>query len=123
MRKAQQGVRIFIVVYKEVTQTMTMSSHHSKHFLEDLHENIAVMRHPDHARLRPLVVSLVAIEEADMRYGYAVQIGGEVTLYWSHHEKVRPHLALHKRQTHWRLALAQVVVVDNVIACIGGLDM
>ncbi|GEM06560.1 phospholipase D [Rhodotorula toruloides] len=78
LRKAQQGVKIFIVVYKEATQTMTMSSHHSKHFLEDLHENIAVMRHPDH-------------------------IGGEVTLYWSHHEKV--------------------VVVDNCIACIGGLDI
>lgn len=30
------------------TQTMSMSSAHTKHFLEDLHENIAVMRHPDH---------------------------------------------------------------------------
>lgn len=57
---------------------MTMSSSHTKHHLEDLHENIAVMRHPDH-------------------------LGGEVTLYWSHHEKV--------------------VVVDNVVACIGGLDI
>ncbi|GAA5871838.1 hypothetical protein JCM3774_000315 [Rhodotorula dairenensis] len=78
LRKAQQGVKIFIIVYKEVTQTMSMSSAHTKHFLEDLHENIAVVRHPDH-------------------------LGGEVTLYWSHHEKV--------------------VVVDNVVACIGGLDI
>ncbi|GAA5895994.1 hypothetical protein JCM5296_003164 [Sporobolomyces johnsonii] len=78
LRKAEQGVKIYIVVYKEVTQTMTMSSSHTKHALEDLHPNIAVMRHPDH-------------------------IGGEVTLYWSHHEKL--------------------VVVDNTIACIGGLDL
>ncbi|GAA6062083.1 hypothetical protein JCM10212_006506 [Sporobolomyces blumeae] len=77
-RKAEQGVKVFIVVYKEVTQSMALSSAHTKHFLEDLHENISVMRHPDH-------------------------IGGEVTLYWSHHEKV--------------------VVVDNTFACIGGLDI
>ncbi|GAA5940921.1 hypothetical protein JCM10213_008004 [Rhodosporidiobolus nylandii] len=78
LRKAEQGVKIYVVVYKEVTQTMTMSSAHTKHFLEDLHENIAVMRHPDH-------------------------LGGEIVLYWSHHEKL--------------------VVVDNSVACIGGLDI
>ncbi|KAK4058234.1 hypothetical protein OIO90_000973 [Microbotryomycetes sp. JL221] len=78
LRKAQQGVRIFVMVYKEVTQTMSMSSHHTKHHLEDMHGNISVMRHPDHA-------------------------GGEVTLLWSHHEKI--------------------VIVDNAVACIGGLDL
>ncbi|PWN47065.1 phospholipase D/nuclease, partial [Violaceomyces palustris] len=77
-RKAEQGVKVFIMVYKEVNQTMTMSSSHTKHFLEELHENITVMRHPDH-------------------------LGGEVVLYWSHHDKV--------------------VVVDNTIACVGGLDI
>lgn len=30
LRKAQQGVKIYIVVYKEVTETMTMSSKHTK---------------------------------------------------------------------------------------------
>ncbi|GAA6056278.1 hypothetical protein JCM3770_007291, partial [Rhodotorula araucariae] len=78
LRKAEQGVKIMVMVYKEVVQTMTMSSAHTKHFLEDLHENISVMRHPDH-------------------------LGGEVTMFWSHHEKI--------------------VVVDNLIACIGGLDI
>lgn len=51
------------IVYKEVTQTMTMSSSHTKHHMEDMHENIAVMRHPDH-------------------------MGGEVTLMWSHRERI-----------------------------------
>ncbi|GAA6010322.1 hypothetical protein JCM10207_005173 [Rhodosporidiobolus poonsookiae] len=61
-RKAEEGVKVFVIIYKEVTQTMTMSSAHSKHFLEDLHDNVKVFRHPDH-------------------------LGGEVVLYWSHHRK------------------------------------
>ncbi|KAI9461871.1 hypothetical protein F5148DRAFT_1214478 [Russula earlei] len=63
-RKAQQGVKIYVIVYKEVTQTMHMSSSHTKKALEALHPNIACMRHPDH------------IGSKD-----------DVEL-WSHHEKV-----------------------------------
>ncbi|KAH9884507.1 phospholipase D/nuclease [Cubamyces lactineus] len=63
-RKAEQGVKVYVVVYKEVTQTMTMSSHHTKVALEALHPNIACMRHPDH-------------------------IGSKDDVeFWSHHEKV-----------------------------------
>ncbi|PSS38102.1 hypothetical protein PHLCEN_2v82 [Hermanssonia centrifuga] len=63
-RKAEQGVKVYVVVYKEVTQTMSMSSSHTKHALEDLHPNIACMRHPDH-------------------------IGSKDDVeFWSHHEKV-----------------------------------
>lgn len=29
-KKAEQGVKIYIIVYKEVTETMTMSSRHTK---------------------------------------------------------------------------------------------
>ncbi|CDO76228.1 hypothetical protein BN946_scf184644.g2 [Trametes cinnabarina] len=63
-RKAEEGVKIYVVVYKEVVQTMTMSSHHTKETLEALHPNIACMRHPDH-------------------------IGSKDDVeFWSHHEKV-----------------------------------
>ncbi|CCM01548.1 uncharacterized protein FIBRA_03606 [Fibroporia radiculosa] len=63
-RKAEQGVRVYVVVYKEVTQTMSMSSSHTKHALEALHPNIACMRHPDH-------------------------IGSQDDVeFWSHHEKL-----------------------------------
>ncbi|EMD36120.1 hypothetical protein CERSUDRAFT_116030 [Gelatoporia subvermispora B] len=63
-RKAEQGVRVYVVVYKEVTQTMSMSSSHTKHALEALHSNIACMRHPDH-------------------------IGSKDDVeFWSHHEKL-----------------------------------
>ncbi|KZO92207.1 phospholipase D [Calocera viscosa TUFC12733] len=64
LRKAEQGVRVYVVVYKEVTQTMNMSSSHTKHALEDLHDNIAVMRHPDH---------IGTVDDVE---------------FWSHHEKV-----------------------------------
>ena len=33
----------------QVTASMALSSKHTKHALEDLHENIACMRHPDHS--------------------------------------------------------------------------
>ncbi|KAI0028033.1 phospholipase D/nuclease [Vararia minispora EC-137] len=63
-RKAEEGVKIYVVVYKEVTQTMSMSSNHTKKALEALHPNIACMRHPDH-------------------------IGSKDDVeFWSHHEKV-----------------------------------
>jgi len=63
-KKAKQGVKVHVIVYKEVTQTMSMSSGHTKSALESLHPNIAVMRHPDH------IGSKDSIE------------------FWSHHEKV-----------------------------------
>lgn len=67
-RKAEQGVKVYVIVYKEVTQTMSMSSKHTKVIpvdwiacmavpsylrsvqasLEALHPNISCMRHPDH---------------------------------------------------------------------------
>lgn len=63
LRKAEQGVSVRVIVYKEVTQTMTLSSAYTKHKLEELHKNIQVFRHPDH-------------------------LGGEQTFFWSHHSKI-----------------------------------
>ncbi|ORX48538.1 phospholipase D/nuclease [Hesseltinella vesiculosa] len=60
-RKAEAGVRIFIVVYKEVKQAMTLDSRYTKDALQSLHPNIVVLRHPDH------------------------DVTG--TFFWSHHEK------------------------------------
>ncbi|TFK72278.1 phospholipase D [Pluteus cervinus] len=63
-RKAEQGVKVHVIVYKEVTQTMSMSSKHTKNTLEKLHPNITCMRHPDHIGAKDSVQ------------------------FWSHHEKV-----------------------------------
>ncbi|UKZ73562.1 hypothetical protein TrVFT333_001209 [Trichoderma virens FT-333] len=72
-RKAEQGVKIFVVVYKEVEAALTCNSEHTKHALQSLcpegtpgYNNIKIMRHPDHNVLE---------NAADM------------TMYWAHHEK------------------------------------
>ncbi|KFY18822.1 hypothetical protein V491_04688 [Pseudogymnoascus sp. VKM F-3775] len=72
-RKAEQGVKIFIIVYREVEAALTCNSEHTKKALRDLcpegspgYGNITLMRHPDHN---------VFENAADM------------TFYWAHHEK------------------------------------
>ncbi|XP_034718700.1 phospholipase D1-like [Etheostoma cragini] len=47
-RKAQQGVRIFVMLYKEVELALGINSGYSKRTLLQLHPNIKVMRHPNH---------------------------------------------------------------------------
>lgn len=72
-RKAEAGVKIYVMVYKEVEAALTCNSLHTKRALRDLcpegspgHGNIRFMRHPDHN---------VFENAADM------------TMYWAHHEK------------------------------------
>ena len=72
-RAAERGVKIYVVVYKEMKQALTCNSAHTKAALTALcpegtpgHGNIAVMRHPDHN----------VFENA-----------GDMTFYWAHHEK------------------------------------
>ncbi|KIM71291.1 hypothetical protein PILCRDRAFT_830441 [Piloderma croceum F 1598] len=67
-RKAEQGVKIYVVVYKEIPETMSMSSEHTQSALEALHPNIACMRHPNHIPDH--------ITDKD------------ITEFWSHHEVV-----------------------------------
>ncbi|KAH8308798.1 hypothetical protein KR059_001860, partial [Drosophila kikkawai] len=100
LRKAEQGVRVFVLLYKEVEMALGINSYYSKSTLAK-HENIKVslstpsaysdcsknfsssrlllqvMRHPDHAR------------------------GG--ILLWAHHEKI--------------------VAIDQTYAFIGGIDL
>ncbi|XP_050974456.1 phospholipase D1 isoform X3 [Labeo rohita] len=47
-RKAQQGVKIFVLLYKEVEVVMGLNSEYTKKTLMGLHSNIRVIRHPDH---------------------------------------------------------------------------
>ncbi|KAJ2705998.1 hypothetical protein FB645_001975 [Coemansia sp. IMI 203386] len=61
-RKAEEGVKIYVVVYKEVTVSLTINSAYTKRKLQSLHKNIMVQRHPDHLA------------------------GG--TMFWAHHEKM-----------------------------------
>ncbi|XP_076929907.1 phospholipase D zeta 1-like [Bidens hawaiensis] len=46
--KAKQGVQIYILMYKELALALKINSFYSKKKLAALHENIRVLRHPDH---------------------------------------------------------------------------
>ncbi|KAK4463950.1 putative phospholipase D1 [Cladorrhinum samala] len=72
-RRAEAGVKIYVIVYREVEAALTCNSAHTKHALQALcpegspgYGNIKIMRHPDHNVLE---------NAADM------------TFYWAHHEK------------------------------------
>ncbi|XP_030624601.1 phospholipase D1 [Chanos chanos] len=47
-RKAEENVRIFVMLYKEVELALGINSEYSKRTLHQLSPNIKVMRHPDH---------------------------------------------------------------------------
>ncbi|CAG0879735.1 unnamed protein product [Cyprideis torosa] len=61
-RKAEQGVKIFVLLYKEVAMALGISSYYSKKTLTKQHPNIKVIRHPNHV--------------------------ANNVLYWAHHEKL-----------------------------------
>lgn len=72
-RAAERGVKIYVIVYREVEHALTCNSQHTKKALGALcpegtpgHGNIKVMRHPDHN----------VFENAS-----------DMTFYWAHHEK------------------------------------
>ncbi|KAL1223695.1 Phospholipase D zeta 1 [Cardamine amara subsp. amara] len=46
--KAKQGVQIYILLYKEVALALKINSVYSKRRLLDIHENVRVLRYPDH---------------------------------------------------------------------------
>ncbi|OZJ04780.1 hypothetical protein BZG36_01841 [Bifiguratus adelaidae] len=64
--KAEQGVKIYIVMYKEVSLALPLWSEYAKKKLLDLHPNIYVQRHPQHL-------------------GTTIK---SVTFFWAHHEKI-----------------------------------
>uniref|UniRef100_A0AAQ5ZH31 Phospholipase n=1 Tax=Amphiprion ocellaris TaxID=80972 RepID=A0AAQ5ZH31_AMPOC len=61
-RKAEQGVKVCVLLYKEVELALGINSDHSKRTLMNMHPNIKVMRHPDHL--------------------------SSVVFLWAHHEKM-----------------------------------
>ncbi|KAF2101195.1 phospholipase PldA [Rhizodiscina lignyota] len=72
-RRAAAGVKIYIIVYKEVEAAITCNSRHTKRALMNMFSdddegagNITVMRHPDHNVFENM---------------------GDMTFYWAHHEK------------------------------------
>ena len=76
-RKAQEGVKIFVIVYRNIESAIPIDSEYTKWSLLDLHPNITIQRSPNQFR--------------------------QNQFFWAHHEKL--------------------VVVDNMMAFVGGLDL
>ncbi|KAF2225685.1 hypothetical protein BDZ85DRAFT_69890 [Elsinoe ampelina] len=113
---AERGVKVRVIVYKEVTQALTLSSSHTKHALEDMHPNITVLRHPDHLPDKQVLASnfMSSFSNLNLTAATASKMPGDAlkaiygmnddaVLYWAHHEKL--------------------CVVDNDLAFMGGLDL
>ncbi|KAK3115484.1 hypothetical protein LTR53_005141 [Teratosphaeriaceae sp. CCFEE 6253] len=115
---AHRGVQINVIVYKEVTQALTLSSAHTKHWLErnDKTGNIKVFRHPDHLPDKTTLASgfWSAIKESGLNAAKLSSLprdaikgiygmNDDTILYWAHHEKL--------------------CLIDGVTAFMGGLDM
>ncbi|KFA67692.1 hypothetical protein S40285_00963 [Stachybotrys chlorohalonatus IBT 40285] len=111
---AERGVKVYIIVYKEVEAALTLNSSHTRRALEALHPNIKVFRHPEHLptgydltselgstwkHLTNFDLARVSGDAIKALYGTA----GDIVLFWAHHEKL--------------------VVVDNHIGFMGGLDL
>ncbi|KNG51706.1 phospholipase d1 [Stemphylium lycopersici] len=61
-RKAQEGVKVFVIMYRNIGAAIPIDSEYSKFSLLDLHPNIFVQRSPNQIR--------------------------QNTFFWSHHEKI-----------------------------------
>ncbi|KAI9907216.1 hypothetical protein PsorP6_003910 [Peronosclerospora sorghi] len=46
-KKAEEGVRVYVLMYKEVSMALTLNSMFSKQMLSKLHKNVHVLRDPD----------------------------------------------------------------------------
>ncbi|KAK6528007.1 hypothetical protein TWF281_009265 [Arthrobotrys megalospora] len=104
---AERGVVVNIIVYKEVTQALTLSSAHTKHFLEGQHPNIQVFRHPDHTPDGKVVLSKL-VKGNLLNTLTSFTNTDQIVLYWAHHEK---------------LCLIDGVVPGRGVAFMGGLDL
>ncbi|KAL4809820.1 hypothetical protein BDV18DRAFT_166572 [Aspergillus unguis] len=114
---AERGVKVNVIVFKEVPVVMCLSSDHTKRALEALHPNVSVFRYPDHIQ-QPLDVLSAAksiVEEiaasgktslgdvTDEVLQAAFRLVGGPTLLWAHHEKL--------------------AIIDQHLAFVGGLDL
>ncbi|KAH7328165.1 putative phospholipase D [Stachybotrys elegans] len=111
---AERGVKVNIIVYKEVRAALTLDSAHTRTALEALHPNIRVFRHPDHlptgydltSELGTTFNHLTNFDLARAS-GNAIKAlygtTGDIVLFWAHHEKL--------------------IVVDNKLGFVGGLDL
>ncbi|RDW67489.1 uncharacterized protein DSM5745_09355 [Aspergillus mulundensis] len=112
---ALRGVKVNVVVYKDIPGAMCLNSQHTEDVLHNLDPNISVLRYPDHNPMRGYPPSHPSNQKhaargdvglrklSDSRLERFFDHEGYPGLAWAHHEKL--------------------VIVDQQLAFIGGLDL
>ncbi|KAI8372984.1 uncharacterized protein BYT42DRAFT_54298 [Radiomyces spectabilis] len=98
-RKAQEGVMVYIIVYKEMSVALTINSAHTKQWLQNLHPNIIVQRHPDHRSIDNTVLFWSHHEKMVIVDNRLAFIGG-LDLCWGRYDSHAHRLADHPAQGH-----------------------
>lgn len=94
---AERGVKVNVIVYREVQAALTLDSAHTRQALEALNPNIKCFRHPDH------LPAGYDLKDSFGKLKTWANLADDVVLYWAHHEKL--------------------LVVDHKLAFMGGLDL
>ncbi|KAI4209258.1 MAG: hypothetical protein LQ351_007798 [Letrouitia transgressa] len=135
---AQRGVKVNIIVYKEVTQALThaffaslehvesknslmnpvlsVCSSHTKHALENLHPNISVFRHPDHLPDAQTLQSsfISSLQNLSLSAKTATTLPADaLKAIYGMNEDVILYWAHHEK----------LCIVDGKVAFMGGLDL
>ncbi|KAG9471433.1 phospholipase D2 [Eleutherodactylus coqui] len=116
-RKAEAGVRVCVILFKEVEMALGINSDYSKRVLMLLHPNIKVMRHPDH--VSSIVVlwahheKMVAIDQS------VVFLGGLDLAYgrWDDHNYRLTDIGSTEKQTQNGTAAADHQTQDPNMVC------
>ncbi|KAK7793830.1 hypothetical protein R5R35_014326 [Gryllus longicercus] len=134
-RKAEEGVKIFVLLYKEVELAMGINSYYSKQRLACSHPNIKVLRHPDHAKAGVFLWAhhekIVVIDQTyaflggiDLCYGRWDDYNHRLTDLGSVSQTLGPFLPSRRKQTSSRPlgeanhphSLLHLAVASNVVS-------
>lgn len=134
-RKAEDGVKVFVLLYKEVELAMGINSFYSKQRLAMSHKNIKVLRHPDHAKAGVFLWAhhekIVVIDQTyaflggiDLCYGRWDDFNHRLTDLGSVSQTLGPFLPARRKQTSSRhiseanhpQSLLHLAVASNVVS-------
>jgi len=112
-RKAREGVQVFVIVYKEVSNDFTpVDSTYTKTRLRGLHPNIHVQRSPSHTSTGTLLWSHVRLSSSFSPCSSSLYLGKPRA------DPLGPSLPPLPRSQHEKMC-----VIDETIGFMGGLDL
>ncbi|XP_039278492.1 phospholipase D1-like [Nilaparvata lugens] len=117
-RKAEAGVKIFLLLYKEVEIALGINSFYSKQTIAKCHpENVKVLRHPDHTKAG---VFLWAHHEKVVVVDQSVALVGGIDLCYGrwddHHHRLTDLGSIKHRDSSAVITAESAALAENVAA-------